>query len=417
MNRNFIMVVIGQIISLFGNAILRFALPLYLLNQTGSAGLFGIISACSFIPMIILSPVGGIIADRVNKRNIMVVLDFSTTAIVMMLTILLGRVNLVGLLLAVLVLLYGIQGAYQPAVQASIPVMLSSEHIMQGNAIISLVSSLAAMLGPVVGGTLFALMGIKPILYISMGCFFASAVMEIFIKIPYTKRKAEGNIFAIGFADMKQSLKYIIKEEPIIFWMSLVMAAINLFLSASMIIGLPVFVTQMLGFEADAGNRLYGYVQAVMGAGSLLGGVSAGILAKKLKPGNGYFTLLIDAITLLPIAFALFLPIPAMVSYGIIIVSSFFMMFFASLFSVQIMSYLQIVVPEEQLGKIISCAMCITMCASPIGQAIYGVLYEQFMAKASLVVAATGVIVIIISLVSKGLFGKLAKIMGKYMNF
>ena len=59
-NRNFVMVVVGQIISLFGNAILRFALPLYLLSETGSAALFGIVSACAFIPMIVLAPVGGI---------------------------------------------------------------------------------------------------------------------------------------------------------------------------------------------------------------------------------------------------------------------------------------------------------------------------------------------------------------------
>ena len=47
-NRNFIMVVVGQIISLFGNAILRFALPLYLLNETESAALFGVVTACAF---------------------------------------------------------------------------------------------------------------------------------------------------------------------------------------------------------------------------------------------------------------------------------------------------------------------------------------------------------------------------------
>ncbi|MDD3368175.1 MAG: hypothetical protein PHP50_04690 [Lachnospiraceae bacterium] len=57
------MVVIGQIISLFENAVLRFALPLYLLNQTHSAALFGMVSACSFIPMIMLPPIGGIVAD------------------------------------------------------------------------------------------------------------------------------------------------------------------------------------------------------------------------------------------------------------------------------------------------------------------------------------------------------------------
>ena len=79
--KDFTLVVIGQIISLFGNATLRFALPLYLLNLTGSSALYGTVIACAFIPAILLSPVGGIIADRLNKRNIMVALDFFTADI------------------------------------------------------------------------------------------------------------------------------------------------------------------------------------------------------------------------------------------------------------------------------------------------------------------------------------------------
>ena len=107
-NRNFVMVVVGQIISLFGNAILRFALPLYLLSKTGSAALFGIVSACAFIPMIVLAPVGGIFADRVNKRNIMVALDFLTAALVLLILLLLGKMDVVALIFAALFLLYGI---------------------------------------------------------------------------------------------------------------------------------------------------------------------------------------------------------------------------------------------------------------------------------------------------------------------
>ena len=80
--RDFTLVVIGQIISLFGNAILRFALPLYLLRATGSSALFGMVTAASFLPMIVLSLLGGVLADRVNKRNILVALDFSTAALI-----------------------------------------------------------------------------------------------------------------------------------------------------------------------------------------------------------------------------------------------------------------------------------------------------------------------------------------------
>ncbi|MDE5716124.1 MAG: MFS transporter, partial [Lachnospiraceae bacterium] len=99
-SKDFTFVVIGQIISLFGNAALRFALPLYLLNQTGSSALYGTVMACAFIPSILLSPVGGIVADRVNKRNVMVILDFFTAALILTFCLLMDGVNLVVLLTA-----------------------------------------------------------------------------------------------------------------------------------------------------------------------------------------------------------------------------------------------------------------------------------------------------------------------------
>ena len=212
-NRNFIMVVVGQIISLFGNAILRFALPLYLLNETESAALFGVVTACAFIPMIVLAPIGGILADRVNKRNIMVVLDFSTAILVLAIILLLGKINLVALLLCALFILYGMNGAYQPAVQASIPILLSGENIMQGNSVINLVSSFAGLIGPVIGGALFGFYGIMPILYVSIFCFLISAIMEIFIQIPFQRKSARGNIFAIGYGDLKESIRSLLRQK------------------------------------------------------------------------------------------------------------------------------------------------------------------------------------------------------------
>ena len=122
--KDFTLVVIGQIISLFGNATLRFALPLYLLNLTGSSALYGTVIACAFIPAILLSPVGGIIADRLNKRNIMVTLDFFTAAVILIFFLLMDKGNLTALLTITLMLLYGIAGAYQPSVQASIPALV-----------------------------------------------------------------------------------------------------------------------------------------------------------------------------------------------------------------------------------------------------------------------------------------------------
>ena len=409
-SRNFLMVVIGQIISLFGNAVLRFALPLYLLNETGSAALFGVVSACAFIPMIVLSPVGGIFADRVNKRNIMVVLDFSTAILVFGVIVLLGKMNLVALLLGAMFLLYGIQGAYQPAVQASMPALLAEEHIMQGNAVINLVSSFSGLIGPVVGGALFGFYGIMPILYVSVVCFILSAVMEIFIQIPYEKKQAQGNIFAIGFGDLKESFRYMSKEQPLIMRLSFAVAAINMILSALMIIGMPVIVTQMLAFDSETANRLYGYAEGIMAMGSLCGGIGAGVFAGKIKTKNGYLLLFFDALTLIPIGVALLLPIPAMVAYVVILASCFVMMFLATLFSIQLMSYLQIIVPSELIGKVISCAMCIGMCASPIGQAIYGALFEGMRNGIYLVFYAAAALTVLLAFGLKKSFVELEQI-------
>ena len=110
-SKDFMLVIIGQIISLFGNATIRFALPLYLLNLTGSSALYGTVTACAFIPAILLSPIGGIVADRINKRNIMVILDFFTATVILAFSLLINEVNLILLLTITLMLLYGIASA------------------------------------------------------------------------------------------------------------------------------------------------------------------------------------------------------------------------------------------------------------------------------------------------------------------
>ena len=412
-SKDFLLVVIGQIVSIFGNQALRFALPLYLLNVTGSAALFGIISACSFIPMIVLCPIGGIIADRINKRNIMVILDFSTAALSLIIALLVGKVDIVLLLLISLLILYGIQGTYQPAVQASIPLLLNEEHIMQGNAIINLVNSLASLVGPIIGGILYSSLGIMVILYISVGCFLLSAIMEIFINIPYKKLQSKGNIFKIGYNDLKESFKFIKHDKPILWNVSLVICGISLFLSAVVIIGLPIVVPQSLGFDVETSNKLYGYAQGAIGAGSLIGGLLAGVLATKIKAKHSPIMLLLCMLTLIPIGLSLNFVITPMISYIIILISCVIMMTLAALFSIQVMSYLQILTPENMLGKVISCAMCIGMGANPIGQALYGSLFEVFKSCPYIPFYIAAFVTLIICLISKPLFNGIDNILKK----
>lgn len=399
-HKDFTLVVIGQVISLFGNAIVRFALPLYLLSVTGSAALFGITSACSVIPNIILTPVGGIIADRVNKRNVMVILDFSTAALMILFLIMMGKVNLVVLLIITLMIMYGIQGTYQPAVQASIPVLASKKNLLAANAVINQVSTLANILGPVLGGVLYGLWGIKPVLGLSIICFFASAVMEIFIHIPYTKQKTEESFINVAVNDFKESLLFISHKKPIILKIIMILTMLNLFQTSLLLVAMPVVVTQTFGMS----EKMYGYGQGAVAVGGLVGGILTGVFADELKFYKNYLFLLLATLTMFPISLMIYFKSNAMLSTLIIIPCCAIMVASATIFMIQMMSFVQSNTPKHLVGKVISCVLTLSMCAQPIGQVIYGALIEKFSDYIYTIFFITALICVIITFVSKRIF-------------
>lgn len=405
-SKDFILVVIGQIISLFGNATLRFALPLYLLNLTGSSALYGTVIACAFLPSILLSPIGGIIADRVNKRNVMVILDFFTALVILTFSVLMNGINLIILLTATLMLLYGIAGAYQPSVQASIPALVHQDHIMAANSIINTITSFASLIGPVLGGILYSTYGLKPVLWICMICFFVSAVMELFIKIPFQKQNSEGGIWEMAKRDFAESIRFIRRDNPVIGKTLLVICGINLFLAAMIIVALPYLMTEVLDLRATQANKLYGFAEGALAAGGLTGGICAGIFANKLsiqKSGNLIITC---AISVFPIAASLLLFSSGMINYIVITICCFIIMVCSTIFVVQMMSFIQRETPPNLIGKVIAVILTVSMCAQPLGNALYGVLFEIGKGFEYAVVLFSGTISLLIAISTRNIFKK-----------
>ncbi len=403
-SKDFTLVVIGQIISLFGNATVRFALPLYLLNLTGSSALYGTVTACAFIPAILLSPIGGIVADRVNKRNIMVVLDFTTAAVVLAFTLLRHEGNLVLLVTFTLMLLYGIAGAYQPSVQASIPVLTSQEKFMAANSVINAISSFASLMGPVLGGVLYSAYGLEPVLWVCMVCFAGSAVMELFIKIPFRKQTSEGGILKTAGRDFSKSIRFIRKEKPVIGKVLLVICGINLFLAAMILVGLPYLVTEVLSIAPSQANRLYGFAEGILAAGGLVGGIGAGIFADRLaipKAGN---LVIACAVCVFPMGGALVLFSSGMINYMVITACCFAVMVFSTVFTVQMMSFVQRETPQDLIGKVIAVILTVSMCAQPLGTALYGILFEICKGFEYAVVLFSGVVSLMIAIGTRRIF-------------
>ncbi len=382
--RDFTLVVLGQIISLFGNAILRFALPLYLLRQTESPALFGAVGAAAFIPAVLCAPIGGVVADRVNKRNIMVILDFSTAGLILLFTLLLDRAPLVPLMVASLMLLYGIAGAYQPSVQASIPLLARPEQLTSANAVINMVQTLSALLGPVIGGVLFGAFGLRPILWVGVACFFLSAVMELFIRIPHSPRAAAGGVLSTVRRDLGESWRFIRRERPVFLSVMLVLALFNLVLSAALVVGIPVAVVQTLGMSD---SRL-GVTQGAMGLGGLFGGVLAALLGPRLRLRRGGAVLLAASLTAAGMGAALLPGVPPSLGWWGVTAMSFAIMVLSTLLVVVLSAAVQGQTPPELLGKVMAFIMAVSNCAAPLGQAVYGALFEACPAWAVLLGAA-----------------------------
>lgn len=408
-SKDFTLVVIGQIISLFGNATIRFALPLYLLNLTGSSALYGTVTACAFIPAILLSPVGGIVADRVNKRNVMVILDFFTAAILCTFSLFMHKVDLVPLLTITLMLFYGIAGAYQPSVQASIPALVEQDKFMAANSIINTVSSFASLTGPVLGGILYSAYGLEPVLLVCGVCFVVSAVMELFIKIPFQKQDSDGSIWKIVKIDFSESIRFIQKEKPVIGKALLVVCGINLFLSAMIIVALPYLVTEVLDLQASQANRLYGFAQGALAAGGLSGGIFAGLFASRLSLQKSGNLVTACAVSVFPIGATLLLSSSGIINYIVITVCCFIVMVFSTTFSVQMMSFIQAETPQNLIGKVIAVILTIAMCAQPLGNALYGVLFEVCKEREYAVILFSGVVSSLIAVRSRHIFQNIYK--------
>lgn len=404
--RDFTIMVIGQIMSLFGNAALRFALSMSVLDATGSAAVFASILAVSMIPTVLLSPFGGILADRVSKRNIMIGLDFFTSASIFAFTLVFHQTASITSIAVIMILLSVIQSFYQPSVQSSIPSLVDGEHLMAANGIVVQVNALSMLLGPVLGGLLFGFFGIYPILFASGFCFFCSAVMECFLHIPFEKKEGNDSLFHIIKSDFSEALHFLLHEQRSVLYMLVLIAGINLFMSSMIMVGMPYIIKIHLGLS----SQLYGLAEGALGLGSILGGILSGLAAGKMKFKKSYLLLFGTAIAVFPMALAAVTKKAPLASYFLIMFSVLVIMCFATLFSVFAQTLMQRLTPGHLLGKVAAVVTVICTCAYPVGQAMYGVLFDRAGGNAFLVVFISGIISICIALLSKRAVGAVPEV-------
>ena len=398
--KNFTLLILGQLTSLFGNFILKLALSMYVLEATGSAAIFAGILSAATIPTILLSPLGGILADRADRRNIMVALDALTGVSVLCAALFLSENNAIAVISTLLIIL-SILGAFEtPTVQACIPTMLQGDNIMKGNAVVNQVASLSYLIAPMLGGVLYAMLGLKPVMYASVVCFFITALFECFIKLSYQRIQNQGGVLQIVKQDFLSSMKYITKEQTSISKMLLLTAFSRFFVMGITIVGLPFLVRTVLGFNP----KYYGAAESALAVATILGSIAAGVLAEKLKIHKLSVLLASMGIFIIPAGIVFLLPVNAIIKYGVTVVSFCGMQAVISIFSIFAVSIIQQRTPNHLIGKVMAYTSTVTLCVQPIGQIMYGFLFDRFYSAVYFVLIPTGIIVCIVGLSAMSFF-------------
>jgi len=373
-NKNFTILTIGQIISLFGNGILRFALPLHILLITGSAELMGRILALSLIPMALIAPFGGVLADRVNKKRIIVFLDFLTAGVTFFYLWTIGFLSIVPITIVALILLSPIKSMMSAATDASVPLIVPAGELARANSVTMTINSLSMLLGPMLGGVFLAGLGLEITLVICGVCFVLAAVMELFIRIPSVTQGTSGNMVADVMGDLRDGFRFAIRTKPIISKILLTIIAFNFLAPSIAIIGIPVIIVQNLGMD----ERMIGLSQGFMGAGGIVGGVLAGVLVQKLRIQQGHWFMCITALLIVPIGLVILFSVNVNAAFWIINASMFVALAVITMFSIQVMTFIQKISPAELLGKMMALIMLATLVSQPLGNWLVGILFDMF---------------------------------------
>ena len=125
------------------------------------------------------------------------------------------------------------------------------------------------------------------------------------------------------------------------------------------------------------GDTWYGLNQTAMAAGSLAGGLTAGLLGPRLTVRRSWLTLLACGVCLIPMGLCLLAGVGAVAAFAVLTAAGFVLMACAALFTVTMLAHIQAQTPATLVGKVVSLLLTVSLCAQPAGQALYGVLLEQ----------------------------------------
>lgn len=284
----FAIIWIGQFFSLLTSSIINFAVILWLSIETGSAETLAWASVASLLPQAVFGPFTGALMDRWHRKRIMMYSD-SFIAICTLVMAALFWLNVAQMWhIFILLGLRSIGSAFHnPAMQASVPLLAPTEQLTRIAGINQIISSVSYIAGPALGALCITLWKIETVLMLDVVGALIAVTSLCFVHIPNPHKRPENAKHLL--LEMKDGL-LAIKEKTGLMWIFLCSIMVMLFLMPVSVLFPLMTLRHFQGSQFQAG-----LIEALWGAGTLLGGTVMGIRAYKLnKVGlvNGMYLLI-----------------------------------------------------------------------------------------------------------------------------
>ncbi|MYE11190.1 MAG: MFS transporter [Gammaproteobacteria bacterium] len=372
LNRDFLLLWQAQGASGIGVAMAQVATVYWLLEETGSATVMGLVSMTAAIPGVLLGPFGGALADRYSRRMLIVagngLLGIAALCLGLAFVAVPGQVEFkIGALAAFGVLTGAANAVLRPAVMAAVPNLVPLVRLNTANAMNSFATMASNGIGNAIGGVLFRVIG-APMLFLSTGCTYLLAALSVaFLRMPQALPLAPPSLRSLMSAfmtDVAVGLRYVWGRKGLRN-MVLAFAMLN-FVTAPMAVLLPILLDQHRGLPPD----WYGYLMGSMATGNVTGMIVAGVV--RIDGPARTVTMLAALYSMAVCTFVIGVaesPYTLLVAHAVDGV-------FMGMMMVAFTTLMQATTPDRLRGRAMSVLMTLIMGTVPIAMGLAGVLAD-----------------------------------------
>ncbi|MGW0927307.1 MFS transporter [Streptomyces sp. NPDC002644] len=368
----------GQTVSNFGDKISLLALPtLAVVILDGGAFEVGVLGALRFLPFLLLAPVAGLVADRVSRRTIMIVADLGRFAALGSIPLAFALDSVTMTHVYIVAAVSGVLTAFfEVAYQSWLPQLIGTENLVEGNTKLQISRSLAEAVGAGAGGALMQLLGAARAITVDAFTFLISLAALLFIRHRDSRARVE-ETKASAKAEMKEGLKTLF-GTPVLRGLFTANVVVNLGAAMGDAL-LIVYAYQVL----DLSPGQVGVAFAVMSVFVIAGAVLSEQVTKVLTVGR---TLVLTAVVL-GIGYVLVPTGGAVAGFVGLIVVQAVIGFVSPMFDIHVLSLVQGVTPNEQMGRVSGAALSAVYGALSLGYFVGGALGESIGLTGGLAVA------------------------------